>query len=66
MESIHITSPASFSPEKNIVVWKDKNGLIKQKYGFITFLLVSNNIKKSSCTQMLIIYIEKNIKVGIK
>ena len=60
MKSIRITSPASFSPEKNILVWKDKNGLIKQKYGFITFLLVSNNIiKKSSCTQMLIIYIEK-------
>ena len=60
MESIHMTSPASFSPEKNILVWKDKNGLIKQKYGFITFLLVPNNIiKKSTCTQMLIIYIDK-------
>ena len=43
-QSIHIAGSASFCPEKkkkNNLVWKDKNGFIKKKYGFITFFVIT-------------------------
>ena len=39
--SIHIASSASFSPEKDTLVRKDKNGFTKKKYGFITFFVIT-------------------------
>ena len=33
-------SSATFSPKKNTLVWQDKNGFIKKKYGFITFFVI--------------------------
>ena len=42
---MQIASSASFTPEKkNTLVQTDKNGFIKKKYGFITFLSLPNNI----------------------
>ena len=38
---VKLASSASFSPEKNTLVWKDKNGFIKKKHGFITFFVVT-------------------------
>ena len=42
-QSIHIAGSASFSAEKknNNLVWKDKNGFIKKKCGFITFFVIT-------------------------
>ena len=51
---VKIASSASFSPEKNTLVWKDKNGFIKKKHGFITFLLLTNNITPNDGSYMVI------------